>query len=91
MRRFARTSRCAMAGAGTANAVAMCAASRPSTVCSISGVRMPASMAGCAQTNSNSSRLSGIVSGSNPPGIVSSRTEKSCPANGVDVRCAADL
>ena len=64
MRRFARTSRCAMVAAGTANAAAIAAASMPSTVCNISGVRQLAAIAGCAQTSMSSSRRSGIASSS---------------------------
>lgn len=64
IRRLARTRRWAMVGAGTTNAAAMSAASTPSTVCSMSGVRMPASIAGCAQTNMSSRRRSPIWSGS---------------------------
>ncbi len=41
---------------------AIAAASKPSTVCSISGARMPASIAGCAQANISASRSSGIAS-----------------------------
>ena len=62
MRRFARTSRCAIVAGSTPNAPAIAAASNPSTVCSMSGVRMAGSIAGCAQANSSSSRLSGIAS-----------------------------
>ena len=64
IRRLARTRRWAMAAGGTANAVAICAASKPSTVCSISGVRTLALIAGWAQTKSSSRRLSGMASGS---------------------------
>ena len=64
MRRFARTSRCAIVGPGTANARAICSASKPSTAWSMSGVRTAGSIAGWAQTNSSASRRSGIASGS---------------------------
>jgi hypothetical protein len=55
---FARTSRCPIVVGATKNALPMRCASRPRTVCSISGVRMVASMAGWAQTNINLSRSS---------------------------------
>ncbi len=67
IRRLARTSRWAMAVGGTANAAAIWAASKPNTVCSINGVRTASSIAGCAHTNSNASRRSGMRSGSIPP------------------------
>ena len=64
IRRLARTSRWAIAAGGTAKAGAIRAASIPSTVWSISGVRAAGSMAGWAQTNNRSSRRSGTASGS---------------------------
>jgi hypothetical protein len=60
MRFLARTSRCAMAAGSTANASAMAAASTPSTVCNINGVRMFGAIAGCAQTSISSRRRSGM-------------------------------
>src|SRR5579871_1843860 len=45
---FARTSLWPIVAGETRNADAICAASSPSTVCSIKGARMPASIAGCA-------------------------------------------
>ena len=42
------------------NAEAIVFASSPSTTCSISGARMPASIAGCAQANISARRWSGI-------------------------------
>ena len=56
---LARDSRRPMAAGLTRKADAMRIALRPSTVCSISGVCMAASIAGCAQTNSSFSRSSG--------------------------------
>src|SRR5438270_416961 len=55
-----------MAAGATRNAEAILAASRPSTVWSISGVRAPASIAGCAQTNISFSRSSGKPPASSP-------------------------
>ena len=60
MRRFARTSRWPMVADGTRNTAAMVAASSPSTVCKISGLRMAGSIAGCAQANIRRSRWSGM-------------------------------
>ncbi len=85
MRRFARTSRCAIAGAGTANAAAIARASTPSTDCSMSGVRMPGSIAGWAHTNSSASSRSGNGSGS-AGGAGTSRASSSA----TDVRRAAE-
>jgi hypothetical protein len=51
MRRLARTSRWLIAAGATRNAAAMRSAERPSTVCSISGVRAAASISGWAQAN----------------------------------------
>jgi len=60
-----------MVAAGTANAAAIAAASMPSTVCNISGVRQLAAIAGCAHTSMSSSRRSGIASSS---GILSTNS-----------------
>ena len=57
---LARTSRWPIAAGDTRNAEAIVAASRPSTACSISGARTPASIAGCAQANISARRSSGI-------------------------------
>jgi hypothetical protein len=61
MRALARTSRWPSVEGAVRKAPAMRAASSPSTVCSISGARAAASMAGCAQTNISRSRSSGTV------------------------------
>ena len=61
---LARTSRWPIVAGATRNAAPICAASRPSTVCSISGVRTAASMAGWAQTNSSFRRSSGTAGAS---------------------------
>ena len=57
---LARTSRLPIAAGEVRNAEAIVFASSPSTTCSISGARMPASMAGCAQANISARRWSGI-------------------------------
>ena len=68
---LARDSRRPIASGLTRKAEAMRIASRPSTVCSISGVCMAASIAGCAHTNSSFSRSSGnsvaVDQGARPP------------------------
>ena len=57
---FARERRCPIVAGATRNADAMVAASKPRIVCRISGARMPASIAGCAQANISARRSSGI-------------------------------
>ena len=57
---LARTSRLPMAAGEMRNAEAMVLASSPSTTCRISGARMPASIAGCAQANISARRWSGM-------------------------------
>jgi hypothetical protein len=76
-----------MVARGNANAVAMRAASMPSTVFSMRGVRMAGSIAGWAQTNSNSSLLSGIASGSTE---VMTASRRSSGSIGIEVRTAAE-
>jgi len=66
---LARTSRCAMVDGSTAKAVAIAAASTPSTDCSINGVRMFGAMAGWAQTSISSSRRSGMADMSSSKGV----------------------
>src|SRR2546425_883093 len=56
---FTRTSRWLIVAGVTRKAVAILAASRPRTVCSISGVRAASSRAGWAQTKRSFSRSSG--------------------------------
>ena len=51
---------CAMAAGEMRNADAIVFASKPTTTCSISGARTPASMAGCAQANIRARRWSGM-------------------------------
>ncbi len=58
-RDLARTRRCPMVAGGTRKAEAIAAASRPSTVCRMSGARMPGSIAGWAQANIRPRRSSG--------------------------------
>ena len=86
MRRLARTSRCAMAAGSTANAWAMRAASKPSTTCSMSGVRAAGSIAGWAHANSSSSRRTGIASRAG-----SSSAPQRSSGRSVDVRAAAEV
>ena len=68
---FARTRRLAIAWGATRKALAIRAASMPSTVCNISALREAASMAGWVQTKSRRSRSSGIgaCSGAMSPSV----------------------
>jgi hypothetical protein len=58
-----------MAAGATAKAVAIAAASTPSTDCSINGVRMFGAIAGWAQTSISSSRRSGMTGMSSSKGV----------------------
>jgi len=92
IRRLARTRRCARVAGGRWNTVAMWAVSMPSTVCSMSGVRMPGSIAGSAQTESSSRRFSPIRSTSmsfSPPANAS--VSSSLSPRGIWRRTAADF
>ncbi len=74
------------------NAPAMRFASRPSTACSISGARMPASIAGCAQANIRARRRSGIATASSAASIPSaSRCRCSSAASPLRRRRAASI
>ena len=77
---LARTSRWPIVAGATRKAEAIVAASKPSTVCRISGARMPASIAGCAQANISASRSSGISVSLTAAASSSSATSCSCPA-----------
>ena len=79
-----------MAAGSTANAAAMAAASTPSTICSISGVRTDAAMAGWAHTSISSSLRSGMPESS---GISSANSSlpQSVSSSGTLVLLAADF
>jgi hypothetical protein len=69
-----------MVAGGTRNACPMRAASRPSTVWSMSGVCREGSIAGCAQTKSSSARRSGKVSPATAVAAVSAARWRSVPS-----------
>ena len=73
MRALARLSRRPIVSGETRKEEAMRSAVSPNTVCSISGVRAAASIAGWPHTNISSSRLSAIVGNSSDSVGVSTR------------------
>ncbi len=60
---LARTRRWLIAAGAMRNAEAMAAASKPSTLCRISGARIDGSIAGWAQANIKARRWSGMSAG----------------------------
>ena len=74
---LARTSRWLIVAGATRKAAAIRAASRPRTVCSISGACAALSMAGCAQTKSSFRRSSGNTDASPSPACCSASSTAS--------------